>query len=64
MEATSSYLLMLPKYINSKQKTAEIKDYTQCLGNISKNITINKIKKQDIKGSGFFFFIIFFFNYF
>ena len=46
---------MLPKYINSKQKTSEIKDYTLYLGNISKDITINKIKKQDIKGSGFFF---------
>ena len=27
MEATVSYLLILQKYINSKQKTLEIKDY-------------------------------------
>ena len=27
MEATVSYLLILQKYINSKQKTLKIKDY-------------------------------------
>ena len=47
MEATVSYLLMLQKYINSKQKTQSIKDYALCLGNISKNFTINMKKKQD-----------------
>ena len=34
MEATVSYLLMVQKYIKSKQKIQEIKDYTLCLGNI------------------------------
>ena len=45
MEATVSYLLMPQKYINSKQKT-QIKDYALCLGNISKDFTINNMKKK------------------
>ena len=47
MEATVSYLLMLEKYINSKQKNSEIKDYTLCLGNVSKDFTINNMKKRN-----------------
>ena len=46
MEATVCYLLMLQKYINSKQKNSEIKDYALCLGNISKDFTINNMKKK------------------
>ena len=46
MEATVSYLLMLQKYINSKQKNSEIKDYALCLGNIAKDFTINNMKKK------------------
>ena len=47
MEATVSYLLMLQKYINSKQK-----DNALCLGNISKDFTINNMKnKTGLKGS-------------
>ena len=48
METTVSYLLMLQKYINSKQKTLK-KVYTLYLGNISKYYIINnwKKKKQD-----------------
>ena len=30
-----------------KGKNSEIKDYTLCLGNISKDFTINNMKKQD-----------------
>ena len=38
---------MLQKYVNSKQKTLEIKDYTLCFGNILHvYITINNMKKQ------------------
>ena len=37
MKATVSYLLMLPKYITSKQKNSEIRDYALCLGNFSKD---------------------------
>ena len=47
MEATVSYLLMLQKYINSKQKNSEITDYALCLGNISKDFTINYMKKKN-----------------
>ena len=47
MEAAVSYLLMLQKYINSKQKNSEIKDYALCLGNVSKDFTIDNMKKQD-----------------
>ena len=46
MEATVSYLFMLQKYINSKQKTQKIKDYALCLGNISKDFTIDNMKKK------------------
>ena len=49
MEATVSYLLMPQKYINSKQKT-QIKDYALCLGNISKDFTINNMKKKKKTG--------------
>ena len=48
MEGTVSYLLMPQKYINSKQKT-QIKDYALCLGNISKDFTINNMKKKKKK---------------
>ena len=32
-----------------KAKDSEIKDYTLCLGNISKDFTINSMKKNRIK---------------
>ena len=46
MEATVSCLLMLQKYIDSKQKNKKIKDYALCLGNVSKEFTINNLKKK------------------
>ena len=46
MEATASYLLMLQKYIISKQKNSEIEDYALCLGNISIEFTISNMKKK------------------
>ena len=49
MDATISHLLMLQKYINSKQKS-KIKDYTLCFGNTSKDFTIDNIKKTGLKG--------------
>ena len=49
MEATVSYLLMLQKYINSKQKTLKMKDYALCLGNISKKFAINNMKKKGLR---------------
>ena len=49
MEVIASYLLMLQKYLNSKEKKSEIKDYPLCLGNISKDFIINKMKKTGLK---------------
>ena len=48
---------MLKKYINSKQKKSEIKHYALCLGNVSKDFTINNLKKKKnrIKGVVSFF---------
>ena len=34
MEATFTYLLMLQKYINSKQEISKIKPFTFSLGNV------------------------------
>ena len=58
MEATVSYLSMLQKYISSKQDS-EIKEYALCLGNISKDFTINHMKKTGLKGIVTFFSIDF-----
>ena len=48
MKATVSYFLMLQKSINSKQKIQNIKQYTLYLGNISKDFTIDNIKKTGL----------------
>ena len=50
MEATVSCLLMLQKYISSKQKNSEIKVYVQCLGNVPKDFAINNMKKKKKNG--------------
>ena len=60
MEATNgsnSFLFVnATKIYQIKTKDSEIKDYTQCLGNTSKNFTTNKIKKTTgIKKSVNFF---------
>ena len=58
MEATVSYFFMLQKYINSNKKT-EINDCAQCLGNASKDFTINNLKKKTgLKGFVKFFLLI------
>ena len=49
MKGTVSYLLMLNKIF--KAKDSEIKDYTLCLGHISKHFTINSMKKKGLKGT-------------
>ena len=44
----NSFLFINAKNIYQfKVKNSEIKDYTLCLGNISKNFTINNMKKRD-----------------
>ena len=51
MEATVSDLLLLQKYMNSKQDS-EIKDYTLRLHNISRGFfIINNLKKASLKGT-------------
>ena len=50
MKATVSHLLMLQNYINSKQKTLIDLLYALCLGNISKDLTINSLKKKNRLG--------------
>ena len=40
---------MLQKKYHFKAQKAEIKDYTLCLGNISKDFTINNMKKKKKK---------------
>ena len=49
MKAIVSYLFMPQKYINSKQNT-EMKWCILCLGNISKDFAIDKMKKPELKG--------------
>ena len=47
MDAAISYLLMLHKYISSKEKILKEKiNYTLCLGNISKDFIINNMTKK------------------
>ena len=56
MEAAVSYLLMLQKIYQFKAKDSEIKDYTLCLDKISKDFTIDNMKKKtELKGSVQFF---------
>ena len=44
------------KVYQFKEKKSEIKNYALCLGNISKDFTINNLKKNRIKRSCKFFF--------
>ena len=39
------------KIYQFKAKVFEVKDYTLCLGNISKDFTINNMKKTGLKGT-------------
>ena len=52
MEAKLSYLLMLQKIYQFKVNDSEIKKYTLCLGNVSKDFTINNMKKKKKKKTG------------
>ena len=51
-------MLMLQKYINSKQKNSEIKSHDPCLDNISKDVTFNGTEKIGVKGVVNFFLLI------
>ena len=50
MGVTVTYLLMLQKYINSKQKILEQKKYSLCLGSISGDFSANNMKKTGLNG--------------
>ena len=51
MGATVSYLLMLEKYISSKQKILNLKKSPLCLGNISGYFLANNMKKPGLNGN-------------
>ena len=55
MEATAFYLLMLCKN-QFKAKDSGIKDYTLCLGSISKAFTTNNMKQIRVKRKCLIFF--------
>ena len=44
-------LIMVYKSINSKQKDSEIKSYSLCLGNFSKDFTVDNMKKSGWNGN-------------
>ena len=46
MKAIGSYVLMQEQCINLKAKDLEIKPYLFCVGNISKDFAIDKLKKM------------------
>ena len=51
MEAAFSYMLILQKYISSKQqKESETRQYRLCLGNVSKDFTIDNLGKIGLNG--------------
>ena len=43
-------MLILQNISIQSKKNSDIKDYTLCLGNISKDFTINNMKKTGLKG--------------
>ena len=46
----NSFLFVnVTKIYRFKEKNSEIKDYTLCLGNISKDFTINNMKKTGLR---------------
>ena len=52
---TNSFLFVnASKIYQFKAKDPEIKDYTLCLGNISKDFTINNMKKTGLRGTANF----------
>ena len=53
------------KIYEFKANSSEIKNFTLCLGNILKNVTVNNMKRTELKGSvKFFNFAKIFFNFY
>ena len=50
MEATAFYMLMSKKINQFKAKDSEIKRYPLCLGNISKGVSVDNMKKTGLNG--------------
>ena len=55
----NSFLFVNAQIYQFKAKDSEIKDYSLCLGNISKGFTVNNMKKPGLKGVVKFFSIVF-----
>ena len=50
-DGSNSFLFVnATKVYQFKAKNSEIKDYALCLGNVSKDFTINNMKKTELKG--------------
>ena len=56
-ERNSFLFVNATKIYQSKTKQSEIKDYTLCLGNISKDYTINNMKNRIKRNCNFFLLI-------
>ena len=56
---SNSLFVNATKVYQFKAKDSEIKDYALCLGNVSKDFTINNMKKTGIKGVVNFFVVDF-----
>ena len=53
------------KIYEFKANNSEIKNFTLCLGNIFKNVTVNNMKRTELKGSvKFFIFAKIFFDFY
>ena len=50
MEQTVIYLLMLGEFISLKQKTLKLWHIYFCLGNISKDFSVDNMKKTGLNG--------------
>ena len=48
MEIITIYLLMVQKFINLKKKDSEIVTIPLCLGNISKDFSVDNMKKTGL----------------
>ena len=50
MEQIVIYLLMVQKLLNSKQKILKLIPISLCLGNISKDFSVDNMKKTGLNG--------------
>ena len=55
MEQIVISLLIVQKFLNLKEKGSEIAATPLCLGNISKDFSVNNLKKTGLNGYGYDF---------